>query len=66
MLTPDQQSMKPEEVDLQRLAGATSEFITYAVVTPPELSGLNDLRKLDVSLEQSEVRAFRILSQHRI
>ena len=32
----DYQSMKPEELDFERLAGATSEFVTHAA-TPPEL-----------------------------
>jgi len=32
----DYQSMKPDELDFEKLAGATSEFVTHDV-TPPDL-----------------------------
>ena len=42
----DYQSMKPEELDFERLAGATSEFVTHAA-TPPELV-IERIREFDV------------------
>ena len=42
----DYQSMKPEELDFERFAGATSEFITHAA-TPPELV-IERIREFDV------------------